>query len=155
MKIVIDANVYVSSLMKPNGEIAQLLISLLSNQERYTVVASAEIFIELARVLEYPKVRNRIQFTDQDISNWLASMQLLTEMVNINHFKLPVIVIADPDDDKYILTALASKAEYIVSGDQHLLNLNPYQGIQIITARELMQIISNIKPAPHVGTKSG
>ena len=41
----------------------------------------------------------------------------------------------DPDDNKFLACALEAKADFIVSGDNHLLELKHYQGIQIITAK--------------------
>ena len=42
------------------------------------------------------------------------------------------MVFADPDDDKYLAPALEGRAEFIISGDLHLLELRVYQGIEII-----------------------
>ena len=42
------------------------------------------------------------------------------------------IVLEDPKDDIYIITAIEGNAECIVSGDNHLLNLNSYEGIPIL-----------------------
>jgi putative PIN family toxin of toxin-antitoxin system len=60
MKIVIDANVYASSLMKPEGTIGKLFLTLFQDHDNYTIVTSPEIFLELERILKYPKIRNRI-----------------------------------------------------------------------------------------------
>jgi len=44
----------------------------------------------------------------------------------------------DPDDDKFIETALKGGAGTIVSGDRHLLSLGNVQGIEIVTARQFL-----------------
>jgi uncharacterized protein len=44
-------------------------------------------------------------------------------------------VCADPDDDKFLACALASGARLIVSGDEHLLAVNGWQGIEVIKPR--------------------
>lgn len=41
--------------------------------------------------------------------------------------------IDDSDDLKFIECAVAGKADYIISGDKHLLNLKEYNDIQIIS----------------------
>ena len=48
---------------------------------------------------------------------------------------LPVVAViaADPDDDIFLALALASNAQYIVSGDGHLLDVGVYQGIAVVT----------------------
>ena len=45
-------------------------------------------------------------------------------------------LLADPDDDYVLACALAANADWIVSGDRHLLNLKHYHGMRIIDAAE-------------------
>lgn len=47
-------------------------------------------------------------------------------------------VLEDPDDDKFIETALVGGARMIVSGDHHLLKISDAEGIKILTAREFL-----------------
>lgn len=49
------------------------------------------------------------------------------------------IVKSDPTDDKFIECAINSSADYIVSGDKHLLNLEEYKGIKIMNAHEALK----------------
>jgi predicted nucleic acid-binding protein len=44
----------------------------------------------------------------------------------------------DPDDNRVLECAVAGRADYIVSGDRHLLNLKQHAGIAILTAREFL-----------------
>jgi len=39
----------------------------------------------------------------------------------------------DPEDNKILAAAVAGKADYIISGDAHLLGLKSYEGIEIVT----------------------
>ena len=50
------------------------------------------------------------------------------------------VIKADPTDNKYLACAHEGEADYIVSGDHHLLDLGAYEGIQIITASEFISI---------------
>ena len=45
-------------------------------------------------------------------------------------------IVNDPADDAVLACAIAANAEFIVSGDRHLLDLRDHQGIRIITAAE-------------------
>lgn len=49
------------------------------------------------------------------------------------------IVERDADDDKFINCALACEADFIVSGDSHLLNVGEYRGIKILNARRFLE----------------
>ena len=44
----------------------------------------------------------------------------------------------DPKDDKFLEAALAGKADFIVSGDKHMLDLKEFRSIPIITGREFL-----------------
>ena len=48
------------------------------------------------------------------------------------------IIVADPTDDKFLEAALAGKVDYIVSGDNHLLELKSFREIPIITGKEFI-----------------
>ena len=51
------------------------------------------------------------------------------------------IVAADPDDNKFLEAAVARQAEYVVSGDHHLMDLGAHQGIPIVTARDFIDLL--------------
>jgi predicted nucleic acid-binding protein len=50
-------------------------------------------------------------------------------------------ITADPDDDKYLFAAREGLAEYVVSGDRHLLDLRTYEGVLIISPRTFLEIL--------------
>jgi putative PIN family toxin of toxin-antitoxin system len=52
---------------------------------------------------------------------------------------LPKRVCRDKDDDVVLATAIAARADYIVSGDGDLLTLAEYDGIEIVTPRGLLE----------------
>jgi predicted nucleic acid-binding protein len=49
------------------------------------------------------------------------------------------VVTADPDDDAVFECAILGQAEFIVSGDRHLLNLGSYQSVQIVKAADFLE----------------
>jgi predicted nucleic acid-binding protein len=51
------------------------------------------------------------------------------------------VVERDPKDDMIVATALAARAGYLVSGDRDLLDLDPYEGIRILTARAFLEVL--------------
>lgn len=48
------------------------------------------------------------------------------------------VVKDDPDDNKVLACALAAHADYIVSGDGHLLKLGVFKNIPIVTAKDFL-----------------
>jgi putative PIN family toxin of toxin-antitoxin system len=55
-----------------------------------------------------------------------------------------VAVCSDPDDDKFLATAVGGKADYLVTGDVgELLHIHEYKGVAIVSPR---QFVSVLKP---------
>jgi predicted nucleic acid-binding protein len=50
-------------------------------------------------------------------------------------------VSSDPIDNKYLVCAVEGKADYIISGDHHLLTLGIWEAINLITAKELLDLL--------------
>lgn len=141
MKIVLDANVYVSSLIKSDGTPGQILQGLIIG-DQYKIVVSKEILTELSRILYYPKIKARTKLSNKEIEDWLLALELVAEVVNIEPLLyLSPIIDDDPDDDKYVLAAIASNSNYIVSGDEHLLSLNSYEEITVIQPKGFLDLI--------------
>jgi putative PIN family toxin of toxin-antitoxin system len=114
-RVVVDSNVVVSALLF--GGISGKLIPLLKGR-RIHPLCSKEIIDEYIRVLAYPKfklVESEIEFLiSQEIVRWF-------EIVKVPPGK--PFVTADASDDKFIWCALEGRADVIISGDEHLLNL--------------------------------
>jgi len=51
------------------------------------------------------------------------------------------IVYKDPTDNKIVECAVAGNADYIVSGDKHLLDLKRYGGIDIISPARFLKLL--------------
>jgi len=52
----------------------------------------------------------------------------------------PIRVCRDPKDDKFLEVAVHGRADALVTGDQDLLDLNPFRGIAILTAAEYLDL---------------
>ena len=56
-----------------------------------------------------------------------------------------IIIEKDPKDDKFLHAALEGNADYIVSGDHHLLELKSYEGIKILSPGNFLELLENKK----------
>lgn len=128
-KVVLDTNILISALGwkgKPR-EIFNMII-----KGEFELVISTEQVAELSETMNYSK----LGFTENQKLRFLA---LVLEISNPLEPKEKINIIKeDPDDNIILEAALAGKANYIVSGDQHLLKLKEFKRIKIITARELL-----------------
>lgn len=74
------------------------------------------------------------QFPAIDLGQILELVTIKAEMVQAQSLPEPVCV--DPDDDKFLACALASKSKLIVSGDKHLLQVSGFREIRVLKPRE-------------------
>ena len=138
IRAVIDTNVFISSILFEG--IAQQLIDCWK-KAKFIFLLSKPILEEYIKVLSYPKFDLL-----QDEIKEIIEEQLLP-FVEVVVIKSSVSVIKeDPFDNIFLSTALDGKADFIVSGDKHLLSLKEYRGIRIIELKNfLKKIVSDTK----------
>lgn len=137
IRAVLDANVFVSAVLSPRGNPAKILTAW--RAERFHLVTSPPILEEIDRVFHYPKIVPRHRWPEETLRAFiddLAHLAILTP----GERTLKVIA-EDPSDDRYIECAVEGEADYIVSGDQHLLRLGTYHRIRIVAPRTFLGIL--------------
>ena len=129
MKVILDTNVFVSGVFF-SGPPFQILEAW--NDDLIQLVVSPEIIDEYRRVGEiladkYPMVvlQPVLAYVIQKAETCFAP-------------PLPESVCEDSDDDKFLACALASGSKIIVSGDNHLLRVSGYRGIEVLKPREFV-----------------
>lgn len=126
-RVVIDTNVLVSAFLK-RGRSRNLLFKLL---EKHTVVLSSQMLAELTDVLS----REKFNVTSAQIDRFISV--LVRQAIVVPLSSNLKIVLEDPDDDMVLNTALSGAADYIVSGDKHLLTIACYKSVKILSINEL------------------
>ena len=128
MNIVLDANIYVSSLINTQGNPKRIVERWEQNQ--FNVLVSTSIIDEIGRVLRYPRIVKRHRQDEGSIQRFLELLSRQAVMVE------PTVVLdvirEDQSDNRYLECAVEGKAQYIISGDKHLLELGEYRGIVIL-----------------------
>ena len=142
LKIVLDSNVFVSALINPRGKPAQILNYVFESKVR--LFTSPSIIEELERVLSYPKLVKRHGLEKQELKEFVSDLLSILSLVEGK--KAIELIAEDPADNNYLSCALDAKADFIVSGDIHLLNLREYEGIQIITPAQFLEMLEKEKP---------
>ena len=131
-RLVVDTNIFVSSLISARGSPAQILTAI--RERRIIHLVSDPIVEEYLRVLEYPRIRRFKKITDAFIADIAAYLVYQTERVELAS---TIRLSPDPDDDVFLETAVDGKASLLVTGDKAgLLSLGEVQGIPIISASE-------------------
>jgi putative PIN family toxin of toxin-antitoxin system len=129
MRVVLDANIFISSTISTEGNPAKIIDRWLAGG--FDLLLSKPMIDDFLRVTSYERILKKYPLVP-------ANRDKLIKLVNKNAVlvepEMPLaIVLADETDNPYIECAVAGNAQYIVSGDQHLLDIGEYQGILIIT----------------------
>lgn len=134
INIVLDTNVLISALIK-SGKPRALVFGLV--RKRAQLILSRDILEEFAEVAGDPIIRKYVD--EDDVIRFLRAIGSIAKIVRVrSRFK---VVKQDPDDDSILRTAYDSRAEYVVSGDEHLLALKEFRGIRIVTVSEMLKLL--------------
>lgn len=133
MRTVLDTNVLISALIA-RGTPFKLLDALLKG--RHTIIVSRPIIEEFSAVAAEERIRRYV--TTEDAASFLRTLVMrgivVREKSRFRIFKGP--------DDLILRTACDGKADLIVTGDKHLLELGHFRGIRIATVSEALQMVA-------------
>jgi putative PIN family toxin of toxin-antitoxin system len=137
IRAVVDTNVVVSGLIKPDGPCGRILRAL--RERDFVIVVSAELLKELSAVLQYPKIQTKYGIDRTVREALFALIALRGDLVTAAE---PVSVCRDSDDDRILEAALAGQADFIVSGDADLSGLKRFRGVRIVSPKGFLKSIA-------------
>lgn len=133
MLVVIDTSTLISGVLWTG--LPHRLIEL-AEAGQITLCATEEMLVELREVLSRSKFATKIRDRFTSVEEIMQSILALVALYPV----LPSsgLVQADPGDDMIVACALAAGAEYLISSDEHLLDLKSVGDVRILTAREFL-----------------
>ncbi|HSJ52832.1 MAG TPA: putative toxin-antitoxin system toxin component, PIN family [Anaerolineae bacterium] len=131
-RVVFDTNIWISGLVW-RGKPYQCL--LLARGEAVQHLYCVEMMAELSK-----KLRDPFGFSENHLQAVLADYRRVSKQVKITGNLR--VVMQDPDDDKFVECALVGGATAIVSGDHHLLELEKYENIPILSAADFLDCVA-------------
>jgi len=134
VRVVIDTNIWVSGMLW-RGLPWQLL--RLAEQGAVELCMAPAMLAELAEVLAYERLQPRLVELKLNPAELVAYAMNLATMFEVIAEGSPIVA-ADPDDDVILHCAVIARAEYVVSGDRHILALGEYAGIPILTVHDFL-----------------
>lgn len=138
IKVVLDTNVFISALLWKG--IPHQLLKLIESGS-LQCYATIEMLNEIEEVLRRQKFAARINELETSLDELMFGVISLIEIVKpekkieLNKSELPV----DKEDIIFLQCAISAKAQYIISGDKHLLNLTQVRGIPILQPNTFFQ----------------
>lgn len=127
MRLLLDTNVLFAAFLS-HGVCAGLYEECLLHAE---IVVSEEILSELGE-----KLLSKGKLTKAEAAEVIGAVRSDAAVVGAVALEKPVC--RDPDDDMVLGSALAGKADMIVTGDKDLLVLKTFRKIPILTPRECL-----------------
>ena len=145
LRVVLDANVIISALIRPDSMPGRIL-RVAVDGTTMRLVTSNPLFDELRAALEYPRLQRYLKMSKPDKEAFVILLEPIADPVRVTDRPAPAIC-RDPDDEPYLQTALAGRADYIVSGDGDLLDLKVVEHIPIVTPADFERILKKNKEA--------
>lgn len=134
MDVVFDVNVLISALII-KGKPKELWLKAV--RKEFNLVSSRQILSDFLAVVGRKKFQRYVK--EKDIVDFLEAFNSTAKFVNTrSNFR---VVKQDPDDDVILATAYDGRADYIVSGDRHLLELKKFRRIKIVTVDEMLNFL--------------
>jgi putative PIN family toxin of toxin-antitoxin system len=130
IRFVADTNVTISRLFFRNSIPALAFENALLHA---TMIVSSETLIELEDVLSRSKFD-----TFLPLQKRMSFFHYLRRISDFVESVAPLTACRDPKDDKFLALALTGQAEFILSGDQDLLSLHPFRGVDILNPRQYL-----------------
>ncbi len=136
-RILLDANVLISAVIRPSGPPGQIVADFL-RAHSFALVLSPAVVAEVERALALPRIR-RYFVSPQEVHLWFVDLVALADLVDDTGRVADVV--RDPDDDIVLAAAVAGRADLLVTGDEDLLALREYDGIAIVTPRAALDML--------------
>ena len=139
-RVVLDTNTLISGLLWDGNE--SIVIEKAEKKE-IKIFISYQMLEELEGVLKRKKFSKKLEGKKYTVEKAVAKIALIATLIEPN---IDIDIIKeDPEDNRVLECAVSARATVIVSGDSHLLNLNDYAGIQIISTIDFIKQISGQK----------
>jgi hypothetical protein len=134
LKIVLDTNILISAIVfggKPREILEQVIAANLS------LGISKPIIEELRDVLS----RDKFKYPASVIHFIISQLEEEAQFV-VPHEKLEIIE-RDDADNRILECAAEFEADFIITGDSHLLELKKFNNIRILKAVDFLEVIKN------------
>lgn len=127
IRAVIDTNVLIRAAIRPQGALGPIVRRL--RVGAYLLIISEILFDELIEKLREPRIARKYNLDEQDIKDFVGELAVSGRIV------FPTREIhgcRDEDDNRVLEAAVTARADFIVTTDEDLLVLDPFEEIRIV-----------------------
>ncbi len=132
MKVVFDTNIFISAFAIPGGRAEEAYLHGLRG--RFALYSSVSILTETAN-----KFREKFGWEENKIIQFLRTIRSVAIIVKPQSF---LHLLSDDPDNRILECAEEARADFIVTGDKHLLSLKHFKSTDIITLSGFIKKLS-------------
>jgi uncharacterized protein len=136
LRAVLDTNIIVSGTISSSGAPFDVLEAW--RHRRFTLTTSPPMLSEVERVFGYPRIKKAYSLDAKTIEAILARLSKYS-VVTSGTLRVDEIK-EDPTDNMFLACAVEGEADFIVTGDRHLLELGAFRDTQIVGPRHFLKI---------------
>ena len=136
LRVVVDTNVVISGLLALKNSPSSKILAAIRHQTMI-LVTSPQIIEEIEEVLYRPRIVALTKITKEERKAFIDGLIARSDVTAGK--QLATSVSRDSKDEKILACGREGKAEYIITGDQNLLEIATYEGIPIVTPREFIE----------------
>ena len=144
MDVVLDTNIAVSAAITPAGNPADVIRAWQAGRFRW--ITSLPLIAELERTLRSDRLQRYMAWSVSDVEGFLAIVRasgaIVSPQTEINR------ITTDPPDNRVLEAAVEARADYIVTGDSHLLGLKRHESTDIVTPARVLAILTSEEMNP-------
>lgn len=132
MRVVFDTNIYISAFITPGGRGEAAFLAAVDG--RFRLFTSIPILTETAH-----KLTGKFRWDREHMAEAVQHIAAVAEVVRPRR---RLTVLSDDPDNRILECARASRADFVVTGDKHLLKLGRYGSTRIVTLAEFHDLLS-------------
>jgi uncharacterized protein len=138
LKAVFDTNIYISAFAIPGGNAEKAYLKAINGD--FELFTSVAILTELANVL-----CKKFGWENHKVEQLLGH---ISNLVTVFKTKPYLKTVPYEPDSRILECALKAKADFVITGDKHLLKLGKYKNIKIISLSVFLKCLG--KNAPEI-----
>lgn len=131
IQVVLDTNLFVAAYFNPRSNSAEILNDCLDF--RYHAIFTPAIIKEANHILTQIKVRQ--EFKDK-VEKLIKKGKLIKNAPRVK------MVSADPQDDKFLSCSAGGGADYLITSDEHLLEIKKLRKTKIVKPSQFLRLIA-------------
>lgn len=140
MRVLVDTNVLIAYLLKPESDLSPSRIVRAGLEKRFTFIIGSTCIAELERsVRQKSWLSSRIRETAlvETVSMLRRHVEIVSSVARAGSQQIS----RDPDDDVVLLDAAFAEVDYLVTGDADLLTLDRFAAVRIVSPADFLAIL--------------